>query len=119
LNIFPLMKGGLRPERNLIVGRRLLLTRDALRLKQNKFAEAAGISPTVYNQWENGAVYPPADGAIKLCEAHGLTLDWIYRGHKDRLPSWLADAIKALEAAEAARQPQAKMVEPRRRKTVA
>jgi transcriptional regulator with XRE-family HTH domain len=118
LNIFPLMKkGGSRPERNLRLGRRLALAREVLRLKQYRFAEEAGLSSTRYNQWETGAVYPPADEAIKLCDKYGLTLDWIYRGRMDCLPTFISDGIRALEAAEAARQPAAKVVVPRPRKS--
>lgn len=105
-----------RPERNLVVGKRLLLTRDALRLKQREFAERADVGPASYNQWENGAVYPPVDGAIKLVKAHRITLDWIYLGNMDCLPTHISDAIRALSAAEIAREPEIKIVRPATRK---
>lgn len=104
----------LRPERNLLVGKRLRLARDAARLSQKDYARAAGVSDVSYNQWEKGAVYPPVDSAIKLCKAHHLTLDWIYRADPACLPSWLHDAIKALGAAEAAREPAMTIIQPRR-----
>jgi DNA-binding XRE family transcriptional regulator len=87
-----------------------------MRLSQKDFAHIAGVSEISYNQWENGAVYPPVDGAIKLCKTHGLTLDWIYTSDMRCLPTWLSDAIKALTAAEAAREPEMTVVQPRRRK---
>lgn len=112
----------LRPEQNLLLGRRLSLTRRAMSLSQKDFAAAAGVSPESYNQWESGAVYPPAAGAIKLVKAHRLTLDWIYLAVPDRLPSWLAKAIEALAeaenaafaAAEQERAQEVKIVRPRR-----
>lgn len=91
----------LRPERNVLLGKRLRLTRDALRMSQKDFAHAAGVSEVSYNQWENGAVYPPVDAAMKLRKAHRVTLDWIYCADPACLPSWLHDAIKALGVAEA------------------
>lgn len=115
LNIYGGMARGLIPERNRLVAQRLLWTRTALQLKQNKFATDAGLSPTTYNQWETGVVHPPVDGAMKLCEAHELTLDWIYRGKMGSLPSTTADGIKALMAIDAARQPSMKVVQPKRR----
>lgn len=92
----------LRPEQNLLLGRRLKLTRRALGQSQKAFAAEAGVSPESYNQWENGAVYPPVEGATKLVKAHKLTLDWIYLAVPDRLPAWLAKAIEALADADAA-----------------
>ena len=90
-------------------------------MKQNAFAEKADVPPISYNQWERGAVYPPVDGAIKLCTTYGLTLDWIYMGRMDCLPTHLSDAIRALSAAEAAQQPIMTVVQPqpRHRKKIA
>jgi DNA-binding XRE family transcriptional regulator len=90
-------------------------------MKQNAFAEKADVPPISYNQWERGAVYPPVPGAIKLCETYGLTLDWIYMGRMDCLPTHLSDAIRALSAAEAAQQPIMTVVQPqpRHRKKIA
>jgi DNA-binding XRE family transcriptional regulator len=115
LNILPYMPT-LRPERNIELGRRLVLSRRAVGMSQKEFAETADIPATTYNQYEKGASYPPVEAAAKLVEKHGLTLDWIYLGNKRTLQSWLADAIKALEAADAARQPGIKVVQPRRRR---
>lgn len=78
------------------VGRRLRLTREALRLTQAEFAGRAGIAGNTYGQYETGARLISPKRAIELCEAHGLTLDWIYRGEPGDLPYKLASAIKAL-----------------------
>jgi transcriptional regulator with XRE-family HTH domain len=116
LNIHEPMARKLVPERNVGVAQRLLWTRRALGMPQNKFATSAGISPTAYNQWETGQTFPPADAAIKLCEAHDLSLDWIYRAKMGALPAALADAIKGMIALDSERQPKMKVVEPPKRR---
>lgn len=121
LTIHQFMPRGMRPHRNIVVGRRLKLARMALGWAdaQGKFAQLAGISLTAYNQWESGENYPGVDNAIKLCDKHiGLTLDWIYRGNMDGMPSRLSNAIQVLsEALDASRastenapQPEMKVV---------
>ncbi len=99
LTIHQFMPRGARPTRNLVVGRRLKLARMALGWaeKQGKFAQMAGISLTAYNQWESGENYPGVDNAIKLCDRHtGLTLDWIFRGKLEGMPSQLSNTIQVL-----------------------
>jgi transcriptional regulator with XRE-family HTH domain len=81
------------------VAARLQLTRDALGKKQGEFAEAAGIKKNTYNQYETAKNLISLDEAHKLCDAHNLTLDWIYRGDQSNLRAVLADAIKAIRQA--------------------
>lgn len=78
------------------VGRRLRLTRGALRLNQREFASRAGIATNTYGQYETGTRLISPKRAVDLCEQYGLTLDWIYRGDPGNLPYRLAAAIKAL-----------------------
>jgi transcriptional regulator with XRE-family HTH domain len=113
----PHMAGELRPQRNIELGKRLALSRRALNLSQKAFAEQAGIKITTYNQYETGASYPPQEAVGKIREAHGLTSDWIYFADLDSLRGWLGKTIAALEAADAAREPAMKVVEPRRRRS--
>lgn len=76
----------------LAIGDRLKRTREALQLTQAELCRRAGIAPNTYNQWEpkkDGSPptgRPELDYAIKLCEALGYTLDWIYRGNPVGLP---------------------------------
>lgn len=72
---------------------RLIATRLAKGLKQSEFADRAGVARNTYNQYEKGISRPQIDEAIKLCETHGLTLEWIYRGISSGLPSDLAGRI--------------------------
>lgn len=68
------------------LGRRLRDYREALSMNQGEFATSAGLAVNTYNQWEQGKKRPDVAGATKICEVHGLTLDYIYRGKVDGLP---------------------------------
>ena len=81
------------------VGVRLQLTREAMGLNQTEFAERANIASNTYNQFEKGQRVPSVRIALKLCIAHDLTLDWIYRDDRSNLSYELGDAIRALQEA--------------------
>jgi transcriptional regulator with XRE-family HTH domain len=78
------------------VGKRLRLTREALRLGQREFAARVQIAPNTYNQYEQGTRLIPPGRATTLCDEYQLTMDWIYRGDPGNLPYKLAAAIQAL-----------------------
>lgn len=75
------------------IARRLERTRTALGLSQSEFADKAGIARNTYNQWEKGKGRPQLDGAIALCHAYHLTLDWIYFGEVSGLPYQIASRL--------------------------
>jgi len=77
------------------IAERLRVTRLALGMRQNAFAGAAGVAPNAYNQWERAKGRPDIDGAQALCDGHGLTLDWIYRGDASSLSAGLVEKIRA------------------------
>ena len=54
-------------------------------LSQKAWAHKHGFSDTQYNNWEKGVRRIPVDDAERLCDAYGLTLDFIYRGRRDGL----------------------------------
>lgn len=81
------------------VGDRLRLSRQALGLSQVDFAQRAGIAANTYNQYERGKKLPSISNAVALCEAHDLTLDWLFRDDPSNLPYKLASAIQALKGA--------------------
>lgn len=81
------------------IGQRLALTRQALGLQQNEFADRAGLAANTYNQFETGKNRPSVEAALALKDAYGMTLDWIYDGDMSGLRFQLGDAIKALIAA--------------------
>lgn len=79
------------------VGRRLRLTRAALRYADQKsFGEAAGLQQSHYTRFENGSRLLTLAAAMVLCERFDLTLDWLYRGDPSGLPYRLASEINSL-----------------------
>lgn len=84
------------------VGERLRAVRKSLDWKQYEFAEAAGIGKTTYNNWEKGIQFPSVDQAALLCERHGLTMDFIYLGRLDALPTSLSKALSSIPMERAA-----------------
>ena len=79
------------------IAERLLLTRLALKIKQqNTFAVQAGLKPSAYHHYESGLYRPSIEAAFALCDTYGLTLDWIYNGDPGGMRSDLVDAIRAL-----------------------
>ena len=80
------------------VARRLALTREILGLTEKVFAERAGVILSRYHLWETGRSPISLNSAMALCAAHGLTLDWLYRGKVQGLPLWLAVEVAACSA---------------------
>ena len=78
------------------IGDRLRISREALGLNQADFCRKAGISKTGYNAFEKAHERPSVDTALRIKDAHRLTLDWIYDGDSSGLRAKLADAIKAI-----------------------
>jgi len=99
LILYSVVQGMARRSRNLTkpdpVARRLALTREILGLTQKEFAESAGMILSRYNLREAGKILLPLSGGIQLCDAHDLTLDWLYRGKVQGLPIWLAVELTA------------------------
>lgn len=82
------------------IAERLILVRTALAEKgqsQKEFAEAAGIPAKNYNNWESSNFRISLDGALKLREAYGVPLDFIYCGGMvDRLPEKVRSALRSM-----------------------
>ncbi|NIA67802.1 helix-turn-helix transcriptional regulator [Pelagibius litoralis] len=76
------------------IAERLRVTRDALGLSQAEMCRGSGIATNTYNQWEKGRGRPELDKAILICDAYGLTLDWIYLGDSSGLPYRLIEKIR-------------------------
>ncbi len=79
------------------VSERLRVTRLALKLTQARLCRLAGINPQAWNNAETGDARLGLDSALKLCQATGLTLDWIYRGSRIGLPVEISEAIGRAE----------------------
>lgn len=62
------------------LAQRLRVTREATGLSQSDFARRAGITPQQWNNYEQDRERISINVALKLCQAFGVTTDWIYRG---------------------------------------
>jgi transcriptional regulator with XRE-family HTH domain len=71
------------------IGERLKATRKALGFNATVFSRSAGIAQNAYSQYESGVRRLTLVQALKLCNKHGLTLDWLYRGDLSGLPQQL------------------------------
>lgn len=67
------------------VGKRIDRLRTHLGLTQVAFCAKHGFSTTQYTNWKSGLRRPSVDEAMKLVDAYGLTLDFIFRGREDGL----------------------------------
>lgn len=78
-----------------MVGKRLEQLRCALEFEtQRDFAKALKVGEDRYTSWERGKNKLPPDQAVKLLEKYGVSLDWLYGGRMDGLPSRLRAKIE-------------------------
>jgi len=75
------------------VCKRLVILRQARKLKQKEIASSAGLTPTQWANYEKLDRMPNIQDMIRLAEAQGVSLDWIYRGIASALPHHLAMQI--------------------------
>jgi len=75
------------------IARRLIATRRALGLTQAELCRRSGVQQSTYNQFEKAINIISPKQAVRLCEALGLTLDWIYLGDPGALPPKLVQAL--------------------------
>ena len=78
------------------IGARLRLTREAFGLSQADWYRLAGIWPSAWNNYETGLRRISLDQALKVCDATGVSLDWIYRGATTGLPRGMASKMDGL-----------------------
>lgn len=62
------------------IAERLKRTREAMGFNQAQWCRLTGIEPQAWNNYESGLRRISIDQAIKVCQATGVTTDWIYRG---------------------------------------
>lgn len=85
-----MQKNTARP--HAITAERLRVLRESLGLRPFEFAERAGISRKVYENWESGRFRVSVDGAIALRQSYGISLDFIFCGNASALPHKFAIA---------------------------
>lgn len=78
------------------VGQRLKIVREVLGLGQGEFGRRAGLTPQGYSMIEAGDKLPSIESAMAMCDAHGLTLDYIFRGDAGDLKHSVGRAVEAL-----------------------
>jgi len=72
------------------IGARLRALRLALEDEsQADFARRHGFKRSQLNNWETGVRRIPLEAAVTLCDAYGVSLDWMYRGKRDGLSEHL------------------------------
>jgi hypothetical protein len=81
------------------LAKRLEMTQGALNVTGADIYRATGIKANRWSQYVNNKRPITLDAAAKLCDAYGLTLDWIFRADPSKLP---ADLHKKLTKAESA-----------------
>ena len=75
------MKGAKTPQTEAEkLADRLRRTREAFGMHQAQWARLTGISTAAWSNYEQGIRRISLDQAIKVCQATGVNLDWIYRG---------------------------------------
>ena len=85
------------------VQQRLILTRKAVSGdNQADFCRRVRIATNTWSNYEMGRNLISREEAVKVCEATGVSLDWIYRGVQALLPMVVADKIRDIEEQEAA-----------------
>jgi len=77
------------------ISARLRAVRGVFEMQPKEFYEAAGITGGIFYNWETGNHRISVDGALKLRNRYGLTLDWIYCGNVDALPHKVASALRS------------------------
>ncbi len=81
------------------LAKRLKLTQDALEVSGADIHRATGIKPNRWSQYVNNKRPITLEASDKLCDAYGLTLDWIYRADPSGLPHKLHDKLAAIAVA--------------------
>lgn len=93
-----LLSPGLRSEMHADrIGNRLMLLREALGMKPAEISERLDIPPTYWSRFENGKRPLTETIAAALVERYGVTLDFLILGKWDKLPSDLADRMRAIK----------------------
>lgn len=91
------------------VAKRLIWLRTYLGLSQSAFAAAIGVPAQQLNNWERARNRLSLEGAMKINEIYGTTLDFIFLDRRHSLPYEMVVALneldKSVEPEEASRKP--------------
>jgi transcriptional regulator with XRE-family HTH domain len=73
---------------------RMKRTREAHGLNQTLWCRLTGLKLAAWNNYEKALRRINIDDAIMICQATGVSLDWIYRGNPSALPTTLAKKLR-------------------------
>lgn len=76
----------MKPRKQLAieVGERIMEFRKSRGITQRSLAKTLGITREAVTQYETGVRMPRWEHAVMMCDAWGLSLDWIFRGDKGK-----------------------------------
>lgn len=97
----PGRENGAMPIAHKTLHRRLQRTFEALGVTQAEISRSTGISHSRLSQYLDPKYKRPITlgAASKLCDAYGLTLDWIFRADPSKLPRDLHEKLASSEVA--------------------
>lgn len=81
------------------IGKRLVAMHTALGISQADVCRATGFKENRYSQYVNGVRPLTLGAAMKIADAYGVTLDYLFRGNPGSLPANLQQKILIAEAA--------------------
>ena len=79
--------------------KRLHLTLDALEASQADVCRATGLKANRLSQYVSGERPLTLDAAVKICDAYGVTLDWLFLADPSGLPGKLHSKLAPTEVA--------------------
>jgi transcriptional regulator with XRE-family HTH domain len=62
---------------------------------QDDLARETGMSNSAAGNFLSLANYPDEEAMVRLCEITGVSMDWLYRGNLDSVPTKLAIRLQA------------------------
>lgn len=78
------------------IGKRIRQAREALGMTQEEFAAAVGTRQGTVGGWETGERPPGLKAGHRICDAYGLTLDYIFRGDRSAISQALLSKLMKL-----------------------
>lgn len=79
------------------IAQRLKWLRNHHKLSQREFAASVGIQPTQYNNWETARQRLSLEGALRINQIYGTSLDFLFLNRADTLPAHLFNSWTSAE----------------------
>lgn len=75
------------------VAKRLIWLREYFNLSQKEFAETIGVQSAQLNNWERARHRLSLEGALKINDVYGTTLDFLFLDRRETLPADMARSL--------------------------